>query len=103
METISKAQATLTKENEAVDQLNHALDNSAEEARFGIIPLLITIVACAGGFAAAFGAHYEPIRLSMVVFPTMAVLTLILAVAPMRAILYASVIAVIMDVLVLAF
>ncbi len=77
--------------------------NNAEFNRFGIIPMLLAFIACTGGFATAFGAYSDTLRLSMVVFPTMIALALMLAVAPMKAIIYASTFAIILDLLILIF
>lgn len=90
--------------NEKQDNAKTWTVNSLEETRFGLVPILITIVACMGGFAAAFGTNtYEVMRLALIVFPTMAVLTLILAVMPMKYIVYVSAVAVAIDVLLLLF
>ena len=75
----------------------------AEESRFGITPIFLMFVSCMGGWAAAFGANYEVLQLSLVTFPTMLVVTLILGVAPMKPIIYAGAFAVLMDLLVLIF
>ena len=76
------------------------LFNDAEKNRFGIIPILIVIIACIGGFAAAFGAGDSAIKLGLIIFPTVITLAFTLAVAPMRAILWTSVLAVILDLIV---
>lgn len=71
--------------------------------RFGIIPLLLVFMTCMGGIAVAYGAESDTLKLSMVVFPTIISLALVLAVAPMRLIIWASSIAFILDLLVFAF
>jgi hypothetical protein len=71
--------------------------------RFAIVAMLILLVGCLGGLAAAFGAGGSVIKLSVVAFPTVITLALILAVSPMRMVMYASAIAVILDLLVLIF
>ena len=75
----------------------------AEKGRFGIIPLLLTVVACMSGIAAAYGTGYGVFQLSLVAFPTMITLSLILGVAPMKQIIYAGAITVLLDILVLIF
>lgn len=77
------------------------LFNDAEKNRFGIIPILIVILGCVGGTAAAFGAGNSAFKLGVVIFPTVIALALTLAVAPMRPILWVSVVAVILDLLIL--
>lgn len=69
--------------------------------RFGIIPMLLVIVACVGGAAASFGANGDALRLSLVAFGSMFSLSMVLAVAPMRWVLYSALIALIIDGLVL--
>lgn len=71
--------------------------------RFGIIAILVVILGCLGGLAASFGAADNLLKLSMVAFPTIISLALVLAVAPMRVIVYVSAIALILDVLVIIF
>lgn len=85
---------------------NHSEDNfwkKAEFNRFGIIPILLVIVGCMGGFGAAYGAGESTVKLAMVAFPSIVALALMLAVAPMRAIIWSSAIAIVLDILVLIF
>jgi hypothetical protein len=104
METISKAQTQIrTTVSEKSETKVNTLWEKAEAARFGILPILLTVVACVGGWAAAFGAHYEVMQLAMVALPTMIVLSFMLAVAPMKNILISSAIAIVLDFLVLLF
>ncbi len=76
---------------------------NAEFNRFGIICMVILIIGCVGGFAASFGANGDTLKLSLIAFPTIISLALVLAVAPMKAIIYLSSVAVILDILVLIF
>jgi hypothetical protein len=69
--------------------------------RYGIIPMLLIFVVCLSGIAAGVGAPGSALQLSMVAFPTAIMLSLVLAVAPMRAIFFTAIIAVILDLLVL--
>lgn len=71
--------------------------------RYGITPLLLIFVVCISGFAAGFGAPGDALQIGIVAFPTCIALALILAVAPMKAIIYTSVIAVILDLFILIF
>ncbi len=75
--------------------------NTMEFNRFGIIPILLLIIGCIGGIAAGFGAFGNMLTLSLIVFPTIICLALILAVAPMRAIMFSVGIALLCDVLAL--
>jgi len=75
----------------------------AEQSRFAIIPALLIIIACLGGVAAAFGAGDSTFQLALTSFPTIISLAFVLGVAPMKAIVYLSVAAVILDTLVLIF
>lgn len=58
--------------------------------RFGIISLLLVIVACLGGIAASVAIQKSTLLLGMVALPAMAVEASILAVLPMRTIVIAS-------------
>lgn len=75
----------------------------AEFNRFGIVPMLLIFVVCISGIAAGLGAPGNAFQLSVVAFPTAVALSLVLAVAPMRAIVYSSAIAVFLDLLVMIF
>lgn len=76
---------------------------NCESNRFGIIPILLVIIACIGGGTAAYATNSETFRLALVVFPTIISLALMLAVAPMRWILWLSTIAVFIDLLLFIF
>ena len=75
----------------------------AESNRFGIIPILLVVLACLGGLAASFGAGSDTLKLAMIVFPTIISLAFMLAVAPMRLIIWVSVFALFFDLLVFIF
>lgn len=77
--------------------------NKMEFSRYGVISMLVIIIGCLGGIAAAFGAHDSALELSLIAFPTIISLALILAVAPMRAIVYLCSIAIVLDLIVLIF
>jgi len=76
---------------------------NAEFNRFGIISMAILFIGCIGGFAASFGANGDPLKLGMIVFPTIIALALILAVSPMKLIIYVCSLAIVMDIAVLIF
>jgi len=71
--------------------------------RFGVIAMLLTIVGCSGGIAVAYGAHNELFQIALVAFPTIITLALILAVAPMRLIVWLSALCLVIDLFVLMF
>lgn len=75
----------------------------AESSRFAISPLVLLVMCIMAGVAAAFGIVDSTLQLMLVVFPATICLALILGLAPMKAIVYCSVIAVLIDVLVIIF
>ena len=108
METTMKAglvstNATSDLHTKILSHTNSLFWKKVEFNRFAIIPMLLVIIGCVGGFAAAFGAGADTFRLSLIAFPTIITLAITLAVAPMRWIFCASIIALILDVMVLIF
>lgn len=103
METLIQTNQTTA----SLDTINPFVSSSTqfwsnvEFNRFGIIPILLVVISCVGGIAAAFGAQADVLRLSLISFPTIIALALVLGVAPMKVIVYVSVIALILDLLVL--
>jgi hypothetical protein len=69
--------------------------------RFGIIPMLMVALVCISGIAAGFGAPGNPFQLSIVSVPTAVALSLVLAVAPMKWIVYSSAFAILLDIIIL--
>ncbi|HEY1038675.1 MAG TPA: hypothetical protein VGF30_04680 [Bacteroidia bacterium] len=105
METIiskQKVQST-TKTNVKTANKASKFWEVMETSRFGAIPIILTIVGCLSGIAAAFGAHGSTVELAFIAFPTIISLAMILAVAPMRTIFWLSSIAIVLDILVLIF
>lgn len=99
METSNIITASATR-----DKQNYALFwNKIEFSRFGIISILVVVLGCVGGLAASFGAGDSIAKLAMIAFPTIITLALILAVAPMKLITYMSILAIVLDALVLLF
>jgi hypothetical protein len=92
--------SSISVNNKKEPSIFSKLFNDAEKNRFGIIPILIVVIACIGGFAAAFGADNSTIQLGIIILPTVISLALTLAVAPMRTILWVSTLAVILDLIV---
>lgn len=79
------------------------LENLANEYRFGVIAITLLIIGCLGGVTMNYGAALHTWSLIIVVIPTMTTLSLLLAVAPMKWILRAFVVTVIIDLLVIPF
>ncbi len=90
--TGNKSYATKSNTNQV-----SAFWDKLEFSRYGIISMQLAILGCLGGLTAAFGAHGEIIKLAFVAFPTIISLALTLAVAPMRLIIWSSVIALAFD------
>jgi hypothetical protein len=74
-----------------------------ENSRFVIIPMLLIIIGCCGGIAAGFGAGDDAFQLALTSFPTIIALAFVLGVAPMKAIIYLSAAALLLDAFVLLF
>ena len=69
----------------------------AEFNRFGLICVIITVVGCLGGSAIGLGAIQSTLTLSLVIIPTMVTLSLLLAVSPMKHILFSAFVSVLID------
>lgn len=69
--------------------------------RYGIISMLLLVVGILAGIAVGTGGINSTIQLVFLAFSTMASLSMILAVAPMKYIVYTSIFAVIVDVVIL--
>lgn len=92
--------ASVSKNKEQV-QVSEFWKNM-EEARFAITPIILIVMACIGGFAAAVAMQYSWVLLAAIAFPATFALGTILAVMPMRTIIISSIIAVVIDVLIFA-
>lgn len=77
--------------------------SNSEFNRFGLICLILTIIGCLGGIAIGMGAIQNTFAMIIVTIPTMATLSLLLSVSPMRWIYTAAIIGFIIDVLVIAY
>jgi hypothetical protein len=71
--------------------------------RFGTISIVILLIGCLGGITVSQGAGQSWIQLSILVVPMMVTLVLLLAVMPMRWILNATAVTLVIDVLVLLY
>ncbi|MBL1279997.1 MAG: hypothetical protein COA33_006985 [Fluviicola sp.] len=76
---------------------------NAEHNRFGLISVILLIVGCLGGITVGLGAIDNLFALSMVVITTMVTLSLLLAVAPMKYIFTAAIVALSVDAILLAY
>lgn len=77
--------------------------SDSEFNRFGLICMILTIVGCLGGIAVGLGAINNVVALSAVIVPTMATLSLLLAVSPMRWILGAATVCVSLDLILILY
>lgn len=62
----------------------------AEENRFGIISMLLIFIGCLGGLTLSFGGLHNDLILIGLIITTMGTLSLMLAVQPMRYVIYAA-------------
>ena len=70
----------------------------AEFNRFSIISAILIFVGCLGGISVGVGGLESTVQLILAVVPTMAALSFILAVQPMKLILISAAVATIIDV-----
>lgn len=77
------------------------LEKLATEYRFGVIAITLLIIGCLGGVTMNYGAALHMWSLIAVVIPTMTTLSLLLAVAPMKWILNAFIVTVLVDIAVI--
>lgn len=72
-----------------------------ERQRYGIMAMLLITVGCAGGIAVGLGALSQVFSLILLALTTMTALSMMLALAPMKAIIYSSAVAIIVDILII--
>jgi len=87
----------LTKTKSERSTLDKLIEK-AEFNRFSIIAMILLIVGCLGGLNVGAGGLTETYQLILTVIPTMATLSFILAVAPMRLLLGTALVTTIIDV-----
>lgn len=75
----------------------------AEYNRFFIISTVLIIVGCLGGINVGLGGLSSTWQLIVTVIPTMATLSFILSVAPMRLLLGTAIVSTIIDVILIIF
>jgi hypothetical protein len=91
----------IRSEKETVVRQSSVFWDKMESERYAWVPFIVTLIGCMGGIAAAFGANYDALRLSLVAVPTAITLALNLAVAPMRWIIWAFAITLFLDIVLL--
>ena len=92
----SKNVAVAEAKTATANKLNEFWSN-LEYNRFGLVPVLIVVVACIGGIAGAFAIQMSPIRLATVVLSTGLTEAFILGMLPMRTIFITAVISVLIS------
>lgn len=76
---------------------NKIFHGELESNRFAIITIVLLVVGCIGGIAVGMGSAASSFQLSVIVLPTMVTLSLLLAVAPLRYILSAALLTILID------
>ena len=96
---------TAIKSNPAKIYISHHISTpvqtsfwkNLESNRFAIIPILLVVTGCLGALSASFGAEGSITKLAIVAFPTSIATSLIIGLAPMKVALYASALAIVVD------
>jgi len=78
---------------------NTSLQTETEFNRFGLITIILLIIGCLGGIAVGLGAIQNTLALIAIVIPTMTTLSFLLAVSPMKWIINAGIVCVLIDVM----
>ncbi|MBD3638216.1 MAG: hypothetical protein HUJ25_12760 [Crocinitomicaceae bacterium] len=71
--------------------------------RYGIYAIALLLIGVLAGTAVGLGAMTSPVEIAILIIPTMASLVMILAVAPMRILLWTVIIACIIDICVIIY
>jgi len=87
----------ITLKKEKIGFWDKVFKNELEENRYGVTAFVLIIVGCLGSMAVGTGAIESVGQLAIVVFPTMAVLSGCLSLAPVKWILNLSVAAIAID------
>lgn len=77
--------------------------HGSEFNRFGLITVVILLIGCLGGISIGMGAINNTFALALVVFPTMATLSLLLSVSPMKWILGSALLCVVINAILITF
>jgi hypothetical protein len=81
----------------------HQVSGELEFNRFGWIAVILLLVGCLGGVAVGLGAIQHTWALVLILIPTMVTLSMLLAVSPMKYIMNATAICVLIDVLMIVY
>lgn len=87
----------MTEQNADYGIWNKVIGDGVEINRYGVISALLIIVGCLGGVAVGLGAIHSYLQLTLIVAVTMASLSTILAVSPMKLIMNLAVVAIVVD------
>jgi hypothetical protein len=71
--------------------------------RYGIMAVLIVVVGCLGGIAVGTGGIESTFQLFLLAFSTMFALSMMLAVAPMKWIIWSGLLAILIDIVVISY
>ncbi len=71
--------------------------------RYGIMAVLIVVVGCLGGIAVGTGGIESTFQLFLLAFSTMFALSMMLAVAPMKWVIWSSLLALLIDLIVISY
>ena len=98
MSTISiTKQGELAKEVAAAPAKEKKQVSNLEFNRYGIISMVLLVVGILGGIAAGFALTSNTVLLGLIAFSAMLALSMVLAVAPMRAIVGTAAVAIVID------
>jgi hypothetical protein len=89
---------TQVKENGFWDKV---FQGDLEHYRFAIISSVLLIVGCLGGLTVGYGAIHHTWQLIVIVIPTMATLSFLLAVAPLKQILNLATLSTVINLIIL--
>jgi hypothetical protein len=72
-----------------------------DRMRFGVMAILLLLVGCGAGIAVGLGALEQVFSLIILAITTMSALSMMLAIAPIKAVLYTSVVAIAADIIII--
>ena len=84
-------------------EISDKIFSNLEFNRYGLMCAILAIVGCLGGIAVGMGGILHTWSLILIVIPMMATLSFMLAVAPMKLVLWTGIIASIIDVIFIAY
>ena len=99
METISKTKTVnLTTASTKTSDSSLSFWKTLEDNRFAITPMILVVMACIGGFAAAVAMDGSWVKLAFLAFSCTFCLATILAVMPMKTVVYSAIVAILIDI-----